>query len=690
MQTFSMRLLPTCRLLLRSCLVLSTLLLLVACAADDNETGSQVTNSSGVEENTNGENTDPGAGSGVGVGAANGENGNNNDLVPANGGEDNVSEPPAPEPIVVLTEPPGADDEPALEPPEFNNAAGFEVYRDEQPRIPYIKPGVDPADEQAFLAGLPAAVISAPEGFDTSTNQPPFFSNLRNLDVFAGDLITLRFKPEDIDGELPGMYAENLPGDATFPDNFDGTRTFTWQPVQEDVGISRVTVIAQDASNRLYRSAQTVYIRVSMPDDPSTIINKAPTLIDLPFDYTVRVNDPVLIELRGRDANGTLPTLEIPDLPAGASLVPHPRFEETFVFKFTPTVVGDFTFTVLARDSVDTTLTSSQQVTINVLDRQAFQMSGLSLKQRAALVDKQIGFAARQSFYHFPDGAIYSDIAAREFDIVTPENSMKMSVINPLPGRFEFAGTDNLIRYAKLHDMTVHGHPLVWHRLLPEWVKNTDIAEREGHMIEFIDRVLGRYADDVAIWDVVNEPVNDDGSLRSSIWSEAMGEQYLDKALNRARRGAPDAKLLVNEYDINKSGPKFDGLLALIERLQQRQVALDGIGFQMHVFSSFSTFDELRQNFEAIAALGLEIYITELDVSIDGEQTEQALQQQADVYRKIASMCVEQAACKALQMWGFTDQYSFRSFYNPLPFDREYQTKPAYQALHEGLMGVVP
>ncbi|MFK7858489.1 MAG: endo-1,4-beta-xylanase [Granulosicoccus sp.] len=591
------------------------------------------------------------------------------------------------ESIGTLTEPPGQDDEPIPEAIAFNNAVGFEVFREPHGRLPVPLKEPDAAALQEFEAGLPAPVISAPPGFDTNANNAPFFSNLKNLDVFAGDTVAIRFAPEDLDGDLPGMFYEQLPLGGAFPDNRDGSKTFRWQPLQQDVGIFRFTVVAVDAVAPGYRSSQTVLIRVSLPEDPSSIPNVAP-MVESPREYTVRVNDPVVLELKGLDLNGTIPTLELPEPPVGASFVQHPVFEEVFVLKFTPTVAGEFTINVLARDSVDPNLTTTEPVNLNVLDSVDFQASGLPLRELAQNRDFKIGFAALQSFYHQPDGALYADFAAREFNIVTPENSMKMDTINPLPGRYEFAATDNLVRYAQLHDMQVHGHPLVWHRQLPEWIEQSELADREQHMSEYIQRIMERYSADIDVWDVINETVDDDGSLRGneSVWFEAMGELYIDKALQLARSIAPAATLLINEFDISMAGDKFNGLVQLVERLQARDVPLDGIGFQMHLFDNFSSFDELQDNFAVVAALGLDIFITELDVSISSgasqpSTTELALQ--ADVYRQVAGICIQQPACKALQMWGFTDQYSFRSNFNPLPYDRSYQRKPAFQALQE-------
>ncbi len=316
------------------------------------------------------------------------------------------------------------------------------------------------------------------------------------------------------------------------------------------------------------------------------------------------------------------------------------------------------------------------------MEESAFNRPGQALRTLAEQRNISIGFAALQSFYHRPDGAIYADTAAREFNIVTPENSMKMDYINPEPGRYQFAATDNLISFAQANDMTVHGHPLVWHRQLPGWIEQSPLANLQNHMQQYIDRIMSRYQDSVAVWDVINEPMADNGSMRESIWLEAMGENYIDQAMQQARDNSPDATLLINEFDIAMSGPKVDGLLALVDRLQTRQVPLDGIGFQMHLFASFDQFDEMEANFASVAERNLDIYITELDVSLASDST---LTNQAEVYRQIVTICLNQPRCKAIQMWGFTDQYSFRSIFDPLPFDRSYQAKPSYNVIQDTL-----
>lgn len=589
---------------------------------------------------------------------------------------DNDGADPSPSPV------PAPDNGPIAELSEFNTASNFSVARDTGPRLPDKEPAEQFTDAD-FAQGLPALNVQSPPGLDTAINQPPFFANLNNIDILAGQLLEVVYFPQNPEGGLPGMFPEKLPQGASFDDNFDGSKTFRWQPLQMDAGISQFTVTALDPANSLYRASQPILIRVTLPDDPSTIPN-VPPMLDEFRAHTVRVNDPVVIELKGIDLNGSVPTLEIPDLPAGATFSQDPRFEEIFVLKFVPSRVGELTIDVLARDSVNTSLTSTDAVTLTVLERSAFDRTGQALRTLAEQRNISIGFAALQSFYHRPDGAIYADTAAREFNIVTPENSMKMDHINPEFGRYQFAATDNLISFAQANNMLVHGHPLIWYRQLPTWIEQSPLANLQGHMTQYIDQIISRYDDSVTIWDVINEPMADDGSLRNSdsVWFQAMGESYIDIALQQARESSATAALLINEFDIAMSGPKVDGLLGLVDRLQSRQVPLDGIGFQLHLFSSFDNFDELQANFASVAERDLDIYITELDVSLTDDST---LADQADVYRQIVSLCLDQPRCKAIQMWGFTDQYSFRSIFDPLPFDRSYQAKPAYSVLQDTL-----
>ena len=585
------------------------------------------------------------------------------------------------------SEAPSADDEPIPELASFNTLDNLQLVRDPGERLP-VKVIVELTDED-FEAGPLAAEITVPPDVNPEENAVPYFENLTDQIVVAGEILEVLFKPIDPDpidpeNSVPGMFPQELAPGAVFEDNRDGTKTYRWQPLQNDVGINEFTVVAIDPQNSQYRSSRTIRIKVTMPDDPSTIPNVAPILDDV-LSYTARVNDPVVLEVKGIDYNGTVPTLELDsDLP-GASFLQHPRYEEVFVLKFTPDTVGELDIDIIARDAIDPSLSTINTVTINVLPADAFARSGERLRTLAANRNIRFGFASLQDFYHRPDGGIYADIAASEFDTVTPENSMKMSHMNPLKGRYQFADTDNLINFANLHDLDVHGHTLVWHRQLPDWILAEPLTTIEGHMREYIVRVMDRYKSDIKLWDVVNEPVDDNGGLRDSIWFNAMGEQYIDIAFKQAELLDPTATLLLNEFDIAVNGPKADTFFELLDNLIEREVPLDGIGFQMHLFTSFDQFDEARANFQKIADRNLDIYITELDISLAEGADYEA---QAQAYQQILELCLEQPRCVSIQTWGFTDQYSFRKIYEPLLFDAAYQAKPAYGALQSTLSGL--
>ncbi|MCL4162292.1 UNVERIFIED_CONTAM: hypothetical protein GTU68_036077 [Idotea baltica] len=259
---------------------------------------------------------------------------------------------------------------------------------------------------------------------------------------------------------------------------------------------------------------------------------------------------------------------------------------------------------------------------------------------------------------------------------------MKWSFINPLEGHYRWAAADNLVSFARVKGMEVHGHTLVWHRQLPNWIKFSPVENREIYMREFIDRMLKRYASRVPIWDVVNESFEDDGSYRNSVWYEAMDTSYIEIAFRQARESAPNARLLYNDYDVAWSGPKADAMFTMLQSLKDREVPIDGVGFQMHVYADFDLFDELEANLQKAANMDLNVYITELDVSILAEQTEA---QQANVYRRVLDICLNQPRCKGVQTWGFTDQYSWRRGFEPLLLDRAYQVKPAYTAIQQRL-----
>ena len=317
--------------------------------------------------------------------------------------------------------------------------------------------------------------------------------------------------------------------------------------------------------------------------------------------------------------------------------------------------------------------------------------------------------------------ARYRDTFLREFDALTPENEMKMQMLQPRRGSFDFRAADDLVAFAKEHGKRVHGHALVWGLQVPLWLIDHGIidklglplrplslpdlprplntvvndllttatgwtrSELEGIMRHHIDTVVRHFGDDVPEWDVVNEPMAENGALANNVWRRFIGDDYIEQALRAAHAANPRAKLFINEYAIEGPSAKLDGLVALVRDLRARNVPLDGVGLQYHThIQGFLSEQTLATTMRRFADLGLEVQITEMDVAtslLDGSQ-EQRLARQAIAYGNAAQACNEVRACTRFTTWGVSDSLSWLgSAEMPLLFDAQYRAKPAFDAV---------
>jgi endo-1,4-beta-xylanase len=284
-------------------------------------------------------------------------------------------------------------------------------------------------------------------------------------------------------------------------------------------------------------------------------------------------------------------------------------------------------------------------------------------------------------------GASYVDTFLRHFRALTPENEMKMEVLRPQRARWRFAPADRLVGFARAHDKAVRGHTLVWHSQLPHWVMREPWSRDalRGYLRDYVHTVVGHFRGRVREWDVVNEPLDDHGRLRRSLWLEVIGPGYVADALRWAREADPAARLLINEHGVEWPNEKTQGLVALVRRLLAADVPLDGIGFQMHVTTAaFPSERQLAAGLRRFATLGLEVQITEMDVST----TETAggvagrLRAQADVYAQAARACAAEPRCARFGIWGVCDAASWiGAERRPLLFDTAYRAKPAWDAV---------
>ncbi len=295
----------------------------------------------------------------------------------------------------------------------------------------------------------------------------------------------------------------------------------------------------------------------------------------------------------------------------------------------------------------------------------------------------------------------YTATLSREFNQLEPENTMKFGPLHPGPTTYNFGPPDSLVSFARANNMAVRGHTLVWHNQNPSWLTNGSYnsAQLSSILKDHIDAVVGHYAGQVYAWDVVNETFNDNGTLRSTIWSDSpgiglTGTAYIEQAFRWARAADPQALLFYNDYSAELVNSKSDAIYRMAQDFKSRGVPLDGIGLQMHLTTNTGSLASMESNIKRITDLGLQVHITELDVRLpvdsSGNAAASALATQAQIYHDIVALCLKYPLCTVIQTWGFTDKYSwipgtFPGMGAGLEFDSSYRPKPAYHSMRDAL-----
>jgi len=294
-----------------------------------------------------------------------------------------------------------------------------------------------------------------------------------------------------------------------------------------------------------------------------------------------------------------------------------------------------------------------------------------------------IGAAVERSLLDIPD---YAYTLKREFNILTTENALKFANVHPQPDTYSFDDADYIISFAESNGMKVRGHTLVWHQQLPTWITQGRYTREEWINIlrEHIMTVVGRYRGKIYAWDVVNEAVEDDGTLRDNIWLKNIGPEYIELAFRWAHEADPQALLFYNDYGAEGLGVKSDAIYSFIKSLLDKGVPIHGVGLQMHIsLENPPNPQEIAANIRRLNDLGLEVHITEMDVRIKTPARWEDLIKQAEIYREILKVCLSAERCKVFVMWGFTDKHSwipshFAGYGAALIFDESYKPKPAY------------
>lgn len=300
--------------------------------------------------------------------------------------------------------------------------------------------------------------------------------------------------------------------------------------------------------------------------------------------------------------------------------------------------------------------------------------------------------------------AVELDVIRSQFNVVTPENCMKPASIQPQEGEFTFEMADALTAFARDNGKKLTGHCLVWHQQTPDWFfkDGDEPASRKlllDRMRTHIHTLVGRYRGQIMGWDVVNEAVDDkDDYLRNSLWLQLAGEDYLEQAFRFAREADPDVQLYYNDYS-NEGPVKREKTLRLLDSLRDAGIKVDAVGIQGHWWLDNVPFAEIEESINIYAQTGLKVMITELDLSVlswdpsagdpytDGCPQE-LLQRQAEQYAELFKLFLRHRdVITRVAFWNLNDKRSWLNNFpykrtnHPLLFDRNCQSKPAYDAV---------
>jgi endo-1,4-beta-xylanase len=335
---------------------------------------------------------------------------------------------------------------------------------------------------------------------------------------------------------------------------------------------------------------------------------------------------------------------------------------------------------------------------------------------------------------YFPIGAAvdsksyttHAELLVPHFNSVTAENEMKFPALQPTEGNFTFSTADKIVDFATTNQMKVRGHALVWHSQTPSWLfvdsSGADVTPDVllARMKSHISTVMNHFKGKVYAWDVVNEAIMDTGAYRTydeakdtdkSSWYKILGESYIAEAFKAAHEADPDAKLYYNDFH-DYVPAKHQGVHDMLKGLLDAGVPIHGVGIQGHLNIEpspdssnqgyYQSVANLEEAINQYSSLGLEVQITELDLSmyVTGVTytadmfltvdtfTDELKTKQAERYREFFELFRKHKdVIKAVTFWGIADDNTWLSEFSsgrkdfPLLFDDNHQPKKALYAV---------
>lgn len=307
------------------------------------------------------------------------------------------------------------------------------------------------------------------------------------------------------------------------------------------------------------------------------------------------------------------------------------------------------------------------------------------------------------------DDADYADLIREQCGIVVPTGELKWIGLRPAADRYDFAAPDFLLKFAESNGMLMRGHTLCWHESVPAWIQtNENRLHTRQFFIDHITTVCKHYAGHMHSWDVVNEAIlpsdGQQGGMRKSFWYEQMGPDYVELAFRTARAADPHARLTYNdygvEYDNDGDAERRRLILELLRNLKKRDVPIDAVGIQSHVGAAqpYRFGKGLAGHMESIRQMGLEIYLTELDVNEDDIKDNDPVKRDAMIaqtYTDYLRVALANPAVKLVLNWDISDRFTWLNNgpthhrkqpnrqQRSLPFDRDYRPKEAFFAIRD-------
>ncbi|KAE9407502.1 beta-1,4-endoxylanase [Gymnopus androsaceus JB14] len=296
------------------------------------------------------------------------------------------------------------------------------------------------------------------------------------------------------------------------------------------------------------------------------------------------------------------------------------------------------------------------------------------------------------------------------FGQITPGNSMKWDATEPEQGVFTFSGGQQIVSLAQANKQLIRGDTL--HSKLSDTTASGTTSYPPGyHLASFTaaqltsiiqkhcGTLVGNWKGQIYAWDIINEPFNDDGTWRSDLFFNTLGESFISIALEAAAAADPNAKLYINDYNIESTGAKSTAMMNLVKTLKANGTPIHGvslhsevdnlipnlrgkkkqIGFESH-FIVGEVPTTIQATMEAFVALGVEVAVTELDIRMTLPETAALLAQQKKDYQTVVSACNAVPGCVGVTIW----DYTFPGQGAACPWDANFVKKPAYDGIIAG------